>query len=167
MSSVAANYSEVLYQLDVSKESVAESEKIFKECPVLLKTLDSPVLPLEKKSKVIDRIFPDDIKNFLKVVCKNGRVSEIINIFSEYKICYNKKNKILTADVYYVAKPTDQQQEKIKVFLKKNHNANEVKLNLIQKPELLGGFIINANGYEYDRSFKSKLDALNRKFVRR
>lgn len=165
MASVVINYATALLESPVKTDSVKEAKEIFKENPVLLKTLSSPVVPVKEKCKVIDKIFSDDIKNFLKVVCQKGRVSLINEIFDEYEKLYNKENRIVNADIYYVAKPTDEQQEKLKAFLRKKLSVETVNLNLIHKPELMGGFIISADGIEYDRSYKGKIDALNRKLV--
>lgn len=165
MTATACNYAKVLYQLNVDKESIKASKDILLDCKELRETLCCPVLPPEKKYSIIDKVFPKDICNFLKIVSKNGRMSEIDDIFDEYYNWYNKQNKIIVANLYYVAKPTEQQQEKLKAFIMKKLGANKVVLNLVEKPELIGGFIIEAQGHEFDRSFKSKLDALNSKLV--
>lgn len=165
MNTTASNYAKVLYQLNVDESSIKTSEEIFSTCKELKEALCCPVLPPEKKYSVIDKVFPKDICNFIKIVSKNGRMSEINDIFNEYHNWYNKENKIIVANLYYVAKPTEQQQEKLKVFIKKKLSANKVVLNLIEKPALIGGFVIEAEGHEFDRSFKSKLDALNSKLV--
>lgn len=165
MASVAMNYAEVLFQLPVSFDSIKESGEIIRENPVLVKTLNSPVISLKEKYNVIDKIFPDDIKSFIKVVCEKGRAGYISEIFTEYKRLYNKENSIIDAEILYVAKPTEEQQEKIKALLIKKLGVKTVNLNLIHSPNLMGGFVIKADGIEYDRSYKGKIDALNRKLV--
>lgn len=165
MSTASCNYAKVLYQLSVQSESIENAENTLKVCPELFKALCSPVLQAENKYRIIDKVFPEDIRNFIKVICKNGRMSQIFDIFSEYRNWYNFENEILEAKLYYVAEPTAQQQERLKRFLMKKFGVKEVKLILTAKPELIGGFIIEAGGREFDRSIKSKLDALNRKLV--
>ena len=167
MASVVINYAAALFQLSINTDSIREAEEIFEENTVLIKALESPVVPFKNKCNVIDKIFPKDMRSFIKVVCKKGRISLINDIFDEYKRIYNREKGIVNADIYYVAKPTDKQQEKLKSFLKKRLGVETVNLNLVHKPELMGGFVINANGIEYDRSFKGRIDALNRKLVRR
>ena len=81
MKNTSSNYAKVLYQLSVSNESVIEAEEVLRENPHLVKALASPVVPVEKKYNIVDKIFPGDIKNFIKVVCKNGRITEIFDIF--------------------------------------------------------------------------------------
>ena len=167
MKNSTGNYAKVLCELSVSQESISEAQEIFRESPQLLKVLSSPVISPEKKFTVVDRIFPKDIKNFIKVVCKNGRITDIFDIFSEYKNCYNREKGIVEANLYYVEKPTEEQQEKLKKFVKKRLSAKEVVLSMTESPQLIGGFVIEAGGHRFDRSVKSKLNALNRKLVRR
>lgn len=167
MSSVVTNYAKVLCELSVDKEAVCSAEKTLNDCPELLQILESPTVSLQKKYSVADKVFSDEIKNFIKVVCKNGRIDLLDKIFSEYKSISKKVENILTAVVYYVAEPTDEQQKGLKEFLKKKHNATEIELELVYKPELIGGFVIDIDGHEYDRSIKNKLDTLKRKYVRR
>ena len=73
----AKQYAHVLYELGISKEAVGETERLFEEVPVLEETFASPVVPMREKLSSIDKIFPEEIKNFLKVVCRNQRMSEI------------------------------------------------------------------------------------------
>lgn len=167
MATAAVNYATALYELSVSKNTVDEARQSFENCPELSQVLSSPVLPFEEKCRAIDKVFAEDIRNFIKVVCKNGRISIIDEIFTEYKRYYNRKNGVLDAQLFYTALPTEKQQEGIKNFLKKKKNVQVVNLTLIHKPELIGGFVIKADGIEFDRSYKGKLNALSRKLVRR
>ena len=80
----AKQYARVLYELGISKEAVGETEKLFEEVPVLEETFASPVVPMREKLSSIDKIFPEEIKNFLKVVCRNQRMSEISQILFAY-----------------------------------------------------------------------------------
>lgn len=167
MKNTSSNYAKALYQLSVSNESVIEAQEILRENPHLVKALASPVVPVEKKYNIVDRIFQKDIKNFIKVVCKNGRIKDIFDIFLEYKNYSNEVKGIVEANLYYVEKPTEEQQERLKKFVKKRLNAKEVVLCMTESPDLLGGFVIEAKGHRFDRSFKNRLKALNCKLVRR
>ena len=80
----AKQYAHVLYELGISKEAVGETERLFEEVPVLEETFASPVVPMREKLSSIDKIFPEEIKNFLKVVCRNQRMSEISQILFAY-----------------------------------------------------------------------------------
>lgn len=165
MTQAVINYAKVLYELNVRPQTVDEAKSIVLDNKELMTVLSSPVVTLDKKCSVIQKVFPQDISNFIKVVCKNGRISLINEIFNEYENFYNIKNGIINAKLYYLTKPTEAQQDKFKEFIKKKFGAKTVNLELIEKPQLIGGFILEVNGHEFDRSFEGKLNALNRKLV--
>ena len=82
MTQTANNYGTVLYELGVAGEAVAETERIFSLTPELSKSLGSPIVSAKEKHKLIDSIFPQEVRNFLKVLCDNGSVGELADIFS-------------------------------------------------------------------------------------
>ena len=66
LSEAARRYAQVLYELKIPADAVKESERIFSETPELGEALCSPVVSQEKKFSLIDRIFPAEIRNFLR-----------------------------------------------------------------------------------------------------
>lgn len=71
MTQLSINYAKVLYELPVPKEDVLQSETILKQVPELLSVFTSPVILEKKKFVLIDRIFPESIRRFFKVMCRN------------------------------------------------------------------------------------------------
>lgn len=154
-------------QLGVSEESVLNAEQALENSPELARVLDSPVVSYQEKCEVIDKIFDDDIKTFIKVVCKNEKASELKSMFAEYKRYRVSGDGIAEAELFYTVMPTDEQQEGIKSFVKNKTGVHTVNLKLIEKPELEGGFVLKIGDLEYDRSYKGRLDALRQRLVRR
>ena len=71
----------------------------------------------EAKSRVIDRVIPDEMKNFIKVACRHRNIGLLNEIFENYEeICRRHKN-ILHAVMRYVTPPKDEQLKGIKAFL--------------------------------------------------
>mgnify|MGYP000193522396 CR=1 FL=1 len=70
MTETSINYAKALYELSVPEEAVLETEKIFRSTPQLKGALENPLVSLKEKEHVIDRVFPQEMKNFLKVTCK-------------------------------------------------------------------------------------------------
>lgn len=66
MTATAVNYAKTLYELSVSTEAVQTTKEIFREVPGLAESLENPLVPFEAKSRVIDRVIPDEMKNFIK-----------------------------------------------------------------------------------------------------
>ena len=65
MTETSINYAKALYELSVPEEAVLETEKIFRSTPQLKGALENPLVSLKEKEHVIDRVFPQEMKNFL------------------------------------------------------------------------------------------------------
>ena len=72
----------------------------------------------------------------------------------------NKKE--LKVSLFYVTPPLDSQLDKIKDFVaaKEGVNKDEVKIDLVEKKDLVGGFVLRVGTHEYDWSTKGRLDQL-------
>lgn len=51
--------------------------------------------------------------------------------------------------------------------VQKKTGQNNVELELVQRPEILGGFILHIGDFEYDRSVRRTLKNLRQNLVRR
>lgn len=161
----AKQYARVLYELGISKEAVGETEKLFEEVPVLEETFASPVVPMREKLSSIDKIFPDEIKNFLKVVCRNQRMSEISQILFAYDRYCKMQEGIQMATLTCVEAPDEKRLEKIREFLCEKYHKTDVKIEIVKDPALLGGFILKTGDDEYDWSLKGRLSRLEQKLT--
>ena len=165
MTQTAINYGKVLYQLNVPKESILETQRLLKEVPELLKTLENPTISFVQKQRVINRVFPKELHNFLCVVCKYKHAELLNEIFQAYQEHYNEQKKILSASLYYVTPPKAEQLEGIKKFLKKQYHTQAVALELKEDKSLVGGFIIRTKDHEYDNSLKGSIHELQQKLI--
>ena len=165
MTQTANNYGKVLYNLGISREIVEETKRIFSLTTELPKVLNSPVVTLKEKKRLIDVIFPEEIRNFLKVLCDYGSVSQIADIFTAYENCVDARSGILRATLFYVTPPTDSQLTQIKEYLARKYNQKEVQVKLIEQPDLIGGFVIRVKDEEEDWSMKGRLNKLKQKLI--
>lgn len=113
MTETSINYAKALYELSVPEEAVLETEKIFRSTPQLKGALENPLVSLKEKEHVIDRVFPQEMKNFLKVTCKYQKISSIYDILEAYGNYSRKQKGILKAVLTYVTKPEEAQKEKV------------------------------------------------------
>lgn len=107
MTETSINYAKALYELSVPEEAVLETEKIFRSTPQLKGALENPLVSLKEKEHVIDRVFPQEMKNFLKVTCKYQKISSIYDILEAYGNYSRKQKGILKAVLTYVTKPEE------------------------------------------------------------
>ena len=68
----------VLFELSPKAESVKASRELFESCDELKDALASPAVEIKEKEKVIDKLFPVDMRNFLKVMCQWGHMDNIM-----------------------------------------------------------------------------------------
>ncbi len=165
MTQTASNYGTVLYELGIKKEVIEETERIFSLTPELQKSLESPIVSAKEKRKLVDSIFPEEARSFLKVLCDNGSVSELADIFSAYQTCYDAHNGILRATLSYVTPPTEVQLAQIKARLAGEYGKKEVQIELKEQPDLIGGFVIRVKDKEEDWSMKGRLNKLKQELI--
>lgn len=161
----AIRYAKVLFEMGTAETVIAESAQILEETPELLETLGNPVVSKEQKRRLIDRIFPKEIQNFLKVVTDYGKSGILQEIFTAYEEQKDEMAGILTAYLDYVVPPTKEQQQKMEQFVCGRFHAKEVKWEMKEKPELIGGFLLRVNGREYDYSMQGRLKRLEQKLT--
>ncbi len=152
-----ANYGKVLFQLSLSDEVVNGAKELLLNHKELLTALDNPSIKAKEKHAVIDRLFDSEVRNFIKVLCDNGHVSHITDIFIAYEDLVLESKNMIRATLSFVSKPSDTQLFGIKNMICKKYNKEDVLLELKEDPTLIGGFILNVGDMEYDRSIKGKL----------
>ena len=163
MTQTVIDYAKEMKKLSVTPDDVKKTADILEALQQLSEDFSNPVLPLEKKHKEIDMIFPQAIRDFLKLLCDKNDFSLYGEITQAYKdeMRAVETTPSLRAEIKYVVPPTDEQLSKIKAFLKEKYNADEVDMTLKEDKELLGGFIIRAENEEYDWSMRGRLSKID------
>ncbi len=159
-SSAAVSYGKVLFGLNILEESVKKTREILEAVPQLSDLFMNPTVALKKKFAVIDRVFPEDMRNFLKTVCKYHRMDLIDEIFAAYDRCRDEENKVLKAVLTCTAPPDEEQKKGMENFLCRKYGAKRAQIEVRHDADLLGGFILRAGSDEYDWSMKGRLDRL-------
>lgn len=164
-SSAAMRYAQVLYELNVPKEAIQKAREIFEEVPQLHDVFVNPTIPAQKKERVIDKVFPQEMRNFLKVVCKYDRMDLITEIFAAYDKYCDEQDQILKAVLTCVELPSEEQLKNMEAFLCKKYEANRAEIEVQTDNALLGGFILRMGSDEYDWSLKGRLERLGQKLT--
>ena len=167
MTVTAVNYAKTLYELSVPAEAVQTTKEIFREVPGLKESLANPLVSCEAKSRVMDRVIPDEMKNFIKVACKHRNISLLEEIFEDYDELCREDAGVIRAVMQYVTPPADAQLEGIKAFLCREFQAQKAEIEMIEDKSLIGGFVLLAGGSEYDWSLRGRYRKLEQKLTRR
>nr|WP_296957743.1 ATP synthase F1 subunit delta [uncultured Mediterraneibacter sp.] len=161
----AIRYARVLYEVNVPEEAVQKTREIFREVPQLHETFVNPTIELKEKMNVVDRVFPEEIRNFLKVVCKYQRMDLIDDIFNAYDRYCDEQNQVLNAVLTCTVPPTEEQKKGMEAFLCKKYGAKKANIEVVEDRAILGGFILRAGSDEYDWSMKGRLNRLEERLT--
>lgn len=168
----AVNNARVLYRLGILREDVEEAHKIFKKTPILLHTLENPVVPEKKKEVLIEQIaqksgMPKLLENFMKEMCRIGQIGQIMDIFHCYYEYWDEKNQILRAQVIFAGAEEEGQEKEIQEQLERLYPGKTILITSQTDPSLLGGYVIRVKYKEYDHSYEGRLRRLERKLTGR
>lgn len=167
----ARTYASVLYELTqdqtVSDGHIKELKKIVSSSPVFLKTLSHPYVSRREKEKIIERIVPSTLQNYVKVLVFRGKIMRLPDIFEALDDLIMEKSRIVRAVLYCVTAPDEKQKEGICGFVKKKYNSEDVQLSIVKKEELLGGFVLRVGTDEYDWSLAGRLSRMEQQLMRR
>lgn len=154
------SYGQALFELALSQKEIEDGRKILRENPELKDALRNPTISFQEKERVIDRIFSESVGSFLKVICRNDDAECLEEAFEYYDEQMRKKNKVLAGTLTYVTKPQEAQISRIRKYLKKEYQAEDVILELKEDASLIGGFILKVGDRVMDRSLKGKLEMM-------
>ena len=167
MTRTAVNYGTVLYQLNPPEEAVREMTEIFRLCPEAAEILDNPVISRKETHAVVDRLFPEPLRNFGKLVSDGGHARKIGEMAKVYQNCKNQERHILAAELFCVTEPGDKELEGFRKFLLETYQAEDVQITVRKKPDLIGGFLLRVGCREYDWSLRGRLQQLRQSLIRR
>ena len=167
MTQISNNYGLVLLESAIPANEIEDTKKVIFDQPMLLEALKSPIVSFAQKEKIIDTVFPEKIRNFLKVVTVHHDFNKIQDIFAAYDKHRRKKEQEILATIYYVQKPDTKEIEQIQETLAKRFHAKKVTIEWIEKKNLIGGFIIQVGDIEMDWSMEGRLRQLENKLTRR
>lgn len=167
MTQGAINYAKALFDLGIQVDCVKGTEEIIRNSRELAEALSNPAVKKKEKHAVIEAVFDERIRSFLKVLCDNEAMGIAGEIFDAYNdISLNSQN-IIKATITYMTRPDDDQLEEIKKMVCRKFNKSGVLLELKEDPTLLGGFILTVGNTEYDKSIRGALEGLGKTLVRR
>ena len=152
MKRISMTYGQVLFELGIKKESLQKAQDMLHENEELLSALENPTITKKEKENVVEKLFSDDIKSFLKVVCDNDDIAcfdEAVEYYDELK---RKTDKIIKAEFDYVTMPKDEQADKVELTLK-------------EEKDLIGGFVLKVGDHVYDNSLSGKMRKLQQKLT--
>ncbi len=168
MNGAAKEYADALFEL--AAENHRETECLndlklvlseFEKFPKYPELLASPNIPQAQKCDMIADSFgtavSSDCLNFLKVLCKNGRISLFPECEKEYEAAYRKLKNTVKVRAVCAAEPSATEKAELERKLK-NRYGKEIEIMYETDKSLLGGMIIYADDEIIDGSLAGKIN---------
>lgn len=141
--------------------------KVFSENRELRVIVANPVIDAYKKIKILNEIFKDKIQElsmkFILLITKKGRERYIPFICDAYNEIYLEYKNILPVNLTTAQKADKKVIDDIGAKLRKATNMN-IEMNEKIKEDIIGGFVVDFQDYQYDASILNQLNKLKKGF---
>lgn len=105
------------------------------------------------------------LERFLSMVLTKGRSSYLQLILHAFREQYLKEKHILVARLV-TAVPAPALQEKLSAILREKTGC-DIRFEAEVDPDLIGGFVLEVDGFRVDAAVSSQLEELRKQFVRK
>ena len=121
MIDLPANYARVLFDMNIEAEQVEEMRSLLTESAELSEALMNPLVRKVEKRNVIDKLFPQSVRSFVKVMSDNDDIECAGEMFEAYDAMVRERDETVKATFTYVTKPDDAQIEQLKKKIAKDY----------------------------------------------
>ena len=165
MISTAIEYANIMRKLNIAENIAGQTEDILKAVPQIQADFENPAVALTAKHNVIDKVFPSEIRDFLKLLCDKGDMNQWGEIVKAYKEAAAEKSGGLKVTLRYVTAPDETQLQGIRDFVAKQYGKDDVTFEMEEDASLGGGFVLEAGNEVFDWSTKGRMQQLKEKLA--
>ena len=158
----ALDYAERMHELKIAPDTASQANDIFLAVPQARLDFENPSVSLTAKHRVIEKVFPEKIRDFLKVLCDNDDMELWDQILEAYG-GGSKKDGALKAVLSYVTPPSEEELAGIRNYVAKRYGRDDVDLVTRQDPSLGSGFTIQIGNDVIDWSANGRIRQIQEK----
>ena len=155
-------------QLDAVYTDMLYLESITKGSKELVSMLKSPVIPGDKKKKVMESIIGPGVSEltsaFIRLLVTKGREGDLPEVITAFIRQYKVKNGIQTVKLTTATAISDDAKNTIINQVKKTIDMQKIELETIIDPSIIGGFVLQAGDKLVDASISYDLKAIAKQF---
>jgi F-type H+-transporting ATPase subunit delta len=170
---LASRYAKSILSLAKERGSLEETVK---DMRLLEETLDgskdlrlmlkSPIIPSDKKEKVMNMLFSTQLSDltykFINLLVVKGREKHLVEMVHSFMGLYNKANHIVKATLT-TAIPVDKKTvEEVRSLLLSNKRTESVEIQTKVDPTIVGGFVLKYGDMLLDNSVERKLQLIKK-----
>jgi len=169
MSNSNSEYAKALFILSLEQNRLEEYADCLKEIKAVLEEneeyieyLYSPAEPLSSRLASIDKAFgsaAEHILSFLKLVCENGRIRELLSFIDDFFILKKIHENNLTVNVTSAVALSDSQKQRLETKLSSSYNKDITAIYTVDD-SLIGGMRIEFDDKVLDGSIVKKLSTI-------
>jgi len=161
-SAEASNIQELIYG---DMKSVYDTIQGSRELQV---TLQSPVIKVEDKQEILQKIFADSnelTQALINTLAANKRTQLLSGVSQSFLELYKERKGIKDAVVITAVAMTPEIENKILDKIKSLTGSDTITIKNEINPEILGGFILRVGDIQYDASIRNQFQILKNKFT--
>jgi F-type H+-transporting ATPase subunit delta len=172
---LANRYAQALFDLALEMKVLEEVEKdmrmigkVLEENRPLRKVMANPVIDWQKKDKVLTALFHNRVneltEKFFRLITRKGREAYILFVAESFDEIYKEYKNIMPITITTAYKPDKKVKDAI---LKKLNEVTDKTLEVTEAvdEDLIGGFKLEFEDYQYDDSIKVQLKRLGNEFT--
>jgi F-type H+-transporting ATPase subunit delta len=138
--------------------------------PKLVEVLESSLVSAEDKEALLDRILGKsasrEVLNFLKVLCRRGRLNLIRTIARQAAKLYAEQSGLADVEVRVAAELDDELRKNLEDRLK-NRLAKQPVFKVKIDPNLIAGIVVRVGDVVFDGSLQTQLENARRAMIER
>lgn len=174
---IADRYADALVKLakdgKLTFEKISTDLNLIKDILTQSKDLNealiNPIISLEAKKEIIDKVFSNEIDgliiNFLKVLVDKNRFDAFGEVLNSYNNALDDINNISRVDVVSAVKMTEESKTRLKNKLEEKMGLNVI-FDLHVDPNIIAGLVIKIGDNVIDMSLKHKLEDLSKNITK-
>lgn len=171
---VATRYAKALIDLAIERnelERVKQDIELFlaatKASSELVAVLKNPIVPIDKKSKILKGIFGEQVnkstQSFFEIVVNKARAEVLHGTAVEFINQYNEKKNILKAKVVSAIALNDASRAEV-ISIVESATGKKVILEEKVDSNLIGGFVLTVGDKQFDTTIAKSLQKLKKSF---
>lgn len=156
-------------ETDQVKAELKEWEALINANHNLQTAFSNPAIVHLNKEKVLESLLArtgpsKTTANFLRVLLRNSRLTELDEINERFASVLDERNGIVAAEVTSARELRDDERSELKANLEKL-TGKTVDLNFETNKELIGGVVARIGSTVYDNSVKTQLENLREQLI--
>lgn len=155
-------------QLDLIDDQLLAVLEVVRKYPEISNLISNSTITIAEKEDFIGKIIPPEtlplLLNFLKVLIKKKRFSELSFIQGTFHRLYEKKRRVEEVVAVSAVPLSAANAARLEKVLEAKLRS-DIRLTTETDPTMIGGLILRFGGNEMNASFKSRLETLRQRLM--